>query len=88
VQQLISDTQRVYEAKLGNFISQAQKRAIKLEVKIGVGPASNEIIALGATWVILDRFWFLLLPPKFVELLQLFSLCLLLDWFLLLLPNC
>jgi hypothetical protein len=29
---------------------------IKLEVKIGVGPASNEIIALGATWVILDRF--------------------------------
>ncbi|KAH9571279.1 hypothetical protein CY35_02G087000 [Sphagnum magellanicum] len=54
VQQLISDTQRVYETKLGNFLSQAQKRAIKLEVKIGVGPASDEIIALGATWVILD----------------------------------
>jgi hypothetical protein len=28
------------------------------------------------------------LLPKFVELLQLCSLCLLLDWFLLLLPNC
>ncbi|CAK9215810.1 unnamed protein product [Sphagnum troendelagicum] len=54
LQQLISDTRRVYEAKLGNFLSQAQKRAIKLEVKIGVGPAINEIIALGATWVILD----------------------------------
>jgi hypothetical protein len=54
VQQLISETRRVYDAKLGNFLLQAQKRAIKLEVKIGVGPASNEIIALGATWVILD----------------------------------
>jgi hypothetical protein len=88
VQQLISETRRVYDAKLGNFLLQAQKRAIKLEVKIGVGPASNEIIALGATWVILDRFWFLPLPPKFVELLQLCFLCLLPDWFLLLLPNC
>jgi hypothetical protein len=29
---------------------------IKLEVKIGVGPAFKEIIALGANWVILDRF--------------------------------
>jgi hypothetical protein len=29
---------------------------IKLEVKIGVGPAFKEIIALGANWVVLDRF--------------------------------
>jgi hypothetical protein len=27
-----------------------------LEVKIGVGPAFKEIVALGANWVILDRF--------------------------------
>jgi hypothetical protein len=29
VQQLISETRRVYEAKLGNFLSQAQKRAVQ-----------------------------------------------------------
>jgi hypothetical protein len=29
VQQLISDTRSLYEAKLGNFLSQAQKRAVQ-----------------------------------------------------------
>ncbi|CAK9255385.1 unnamed protein product [Sphagnum jensenii] len=54
VEQVISDTRRMYQAKLRDFLSQAEKREIKLEVKIGVGPAFKEIIALGANWVILD----------------------------------
>jgi hypothetical protein len=54
VEQVISDTRRMYQAKLRDFLSQAEKREIKLEVKIGVGPAFKEIIALGANWVVLD----------------------------------
>jgi hypothetical protein len=56
VEQFISNTRRMYQAKLQDFLSQAEKREIKLEVKIGVGPAFKEIVALGANWVILDRF--------------------------------